>query len=270
MMFGCLRCAQRSTRRSGRSFSLQRRLGRRASICTGGATRSSTGTCHRTLSTSSSARDVSTVSRAMPFGETSPLQHRAEALADPRADVWEALFEAAESRRCPEVGDMQPYWAYPGKSMIERSVLGFPMSRDQPTWERLKDVLVLYRLAYGQPRQEDMRRHGDVGQPDQQSHIRAGSVSNRGSGTRTGLEHRQVAEPLCRRRGPPTKPSPHPQFEVPHCPVAVSRFCAWPFIGRRARRIKRVAGRTASTQVRSVVHPSPRCCLAYVELPLDP
>ena len=30
------------------------------------------------------------------------------------------------------------------------------MSRDQPAWERMKDTLALRRLAYGQPRQEDM------------------------------------------------------------------------------------------------------------------
>lgn len=59
---------------------------------------------------------------------------------------------------------MSPYWTYPGPSAVERTILGFPMSRDQPAWEHLKDNLALYRLAYGQPRQEDMvdllRRRG--------------------------------------------------------------------------------------------------------------
>jgi hypothetical protein len=51
---------------------------------------------------------------------------------------------------------MQPYWYFPGSALLERSVLGFPMSRDLANWERLKSLLALYRLAYGQPRQEDM------------------------------------------------------------------------------------------------------------------
>ena len=78
--------------------------------------------------------------------------------------MWTSVFDIAEANRDGSTGDMEPYWFAPGDAVIERSVLGFPMSRDQPAWERMKDTLALYRLAYGQPRQEDMvdllRRRG--------------------------------------------------------------------------------------------------------------
>ncbi len=82
--------------------------------------------------------------------------HSADVLSSKTRDVWSGLFTAAEESRTAGDGDMVPYWHFPGEAVIERSVLGFPMSRDLPNWERLKDVLALYRLAYGQPRQEDM------------------------------------------------------------------------------------------------------------------
>jgi len=91
-------------------------------------------------------------------------RHRSEALRDIRADVWTSLYEAAEAARPEGVGDMVPHWEYPGSALTERYVMGFPMSRDHEAWTRLKDVIVLYRLAYGQPRQDVMvdllRRRG--------------------------------------------------------------------------------------------------------------
>ena len=83
-------------------------------------------------------------------------RHRADALRDERPDVWTSLFDAAEEARPAGVGDMVPHWEYPGTALTERYVMGFPMSRDQEAWTRLKDVIVLYRLAYGQPRQDVM------------------------------------------------------------------------------------------------------------------
>jgi hypothetical protein len=53
---------------------------------------------------------------------------------------------------------------YPGPAKIERHVLPYPLSRDDARLEQLKRDLALYRLAFGQPRQEDMlellRRNG--------------------------------------------------------------------------------------------------------------
>jgi hypothetical protein len=45
---------------------------------------------------------------------------------------------------------------FPGPSHIERHVLTYPLSRDVIRWEQLQELLALYRLAFGQPRQDDM------------------------------------------------------------------------------------------------------------------
>jgi hypothetical protein len=83
-------------------------------------------------------------------------RHRLDLLADGAGDPWTALFAAAERASADRVGGLIPYWQYPGEARIERYVLSFPLSRDQARWESLRQVLALYRLAYGQPRQEDM------------------------------------------------------------------------------------------------------------------
>jgi hypothetical protein len=80
--------------------------------------------------------------------------HRADALGSGNPDVWAELFTAAERARPDGQGDMVPHWEYDGEARTERYVLGFPMSRDHEAWKRLKDLIALYRLAYGQPRQD--------------------------------------------------------------------------------------------------------------------
>ena len=41
-------------------------------------------------------------------------------------------------------------------SRLKRRIMAFPLSRDEDRWARLQEALALYRLAFGQPRQEDM------------------------------------------------------------------------------------------------------------------
>ena len=52
----------------------------------------------------------------------------------------------------------------------------FPLSRDQERWAQLQESLALYRLAFGQPRQEDMlaalQRRGIAGRPELMADIR--------------------------------------------------------------------------------------------------
>jgi hypothetical protein len=82
--------------------------------------------------------------------------HREEALRSPDADPWTAAFAAAEQRRQPDMNDLWPWWTYPGNSKIERWIPSFPLSKDQQRELRLKGQRALYRLAFGQPRQEDL------------------------------------------------------------------------------------------------------------------
>ncbi|MEW2384033.1 helicase-related protein [Micromonospora sp. NPDC047707] len=97
--------------------------------------------------------------------------HRADALRSPEPDVWKALYDAARANS-GKLGDFAPYWVFPGSAKIERHVLPYPLSRDKARFDRLKADLVRYRLAFGQPRQEDLllllQRHapGEVGVPD--------------------------------------------------------------------------------------------------------
>ncbi len=54
--------------------------------------------------------------------------------------------------------------------------MALPLSRDQDRWDRLQGSLALYRLAFGQPRQEDMlaalQRRGIASQPGQIADLR--------------------------------------------------------------------------------------------------
>ncbi|QGN49837.1 helicase [Micromonospora sp. WMMC415] len=81
-------------------------------------------------------------------------RHRADALRSAHPDVWKAAYDAA--RQQSQLGDMAPYWVYPGPARIERHVLPLPLSQDLARYEQLKRDLALYRLTFGQPRQEDM------------------------------------------------------------------------------------------------------------------
>jgi hypothetical protein len=82
--------------------------------------------------------------------------YRTQALRSGTTDIWAALFHAAVAARDPGADDLQPYWIFPGPAAIERHILGYPLSRDQHRWQELSDLLALYRLAFGQPRQDDM------------------------------------------------------------------------------------------------------------------
>jgi hypothetical protein len=73
-------------------------------------------------------------------------------------DRWAAMFQAAHDQRAPGVGDLVPYWVYTaeGGSAIERHLPFLPLSRDTSRYEQLKDSLAIYRMVFGQPRQEDL------------------------------------------------------------------------------------------------------------------
>ena len=80
----------------------------------------------------------------------------AAALAPGVTDPWTAVFEAAAAEEKRGLGDLIPFWIYPGEAQLQRRIRALPLSRDEEQWVRLQESLALYRLAFGQPRQEDM------------------------------------------------------------------------------------------------------------------
>lgn len=78
------------------------------------------------------------------------LEHDEDGLA-----VWDRLWELARDRRHLH-GDLSPEWIYTGPHKVERHVFPYALSRDTPQLERLERSRALYRLAFGQTRQEDM------------------------------------------------------------------------------------------------------------------
>ncbi|NPV63617.1 MAG: hypothetical protein HPY61_13515 [Methanotrichaceae archaeon] len=71
-------------------------------------------------------------------------------------DPWEALFRAGKRDR-KSGGDLVPFWIYPeGDAKIERHVPALPLSRDREKMNELQKSLVVYRMVFGQSRQEDL------------------------------------------------------------------------------------------------------------------
>ena len=102
--------------------------------------------------------------------------HRSAALGPGVADPWDAVFGAAASADDTGLAGLSPYWMYPGNAQIQRRIMALPLSRDEDRWIRLQDSLALYRLAFGQPRQEDMlaalRRRGIAARSDRIDELR--------------------------------------------------------------------------------------------------
>lgn len=75
-----------------------------------------------------------------------------------RVDPWLDLFERARASRHPRQSDLVPFWVYPieGGSAIERRVPILPFSKEEQRFKQLQRRLAVYRLVFGQPRQEDL------------------------------------------------------------------------------------------------------------------
>lgn len=81
-------------------------------------------------------------------------------------DPWRILFEEARARRG---SDLLAFWLFEtdGGAKVERRVPLLPLSQDAVQLARLKRGLALYRLVFGQPRQEDLMAHlGDRLSPE--------------------------------------------------------------------------------------------------------
>jgi len=49
-----------------------------------------------------------------------------------------------------------PYWLFPGDAKIERHVPALPFSREVERLSGLRRALAIYRMVFGQSRQEDL------------------------------------------------------------------------------------------------------------------
>ena len=73
------------------------------------------------------------------------------------ADPWGQLLNMAVAERSDEDDEMVPYWVFHrGPAKIERLVPVMPFSREAAALPRLRRTLAAYRLAFGQPRQEEL------------------------------------------------------------------------------------------------------------------
>ncbi len=90
----------------------------------------------------------------------------------PGTDPWNQLFEFASLNRNASQNDLIPYWIYAfgngtAGANVERRVPVLPFSREQQRLPELKASLAIYRLVFGQPRQEDLLAHLKERGPDE-------------------------------------------------------------------------------------------------------
>jgi hypothetical protein len=82
--------------------------------------------------------------------------HASVVFNDGSSNPWETMLDEAKASRDDGESDLVPYWIYQGPSRIERHVPRVPLSREEGRLADLKRALVLYRLVFGQPRQEEL------------------------------------------------------------------------------------------------------------------
>lgn len=93
--------------------------------------------------------------------------HSAAILAADDTHPWSAAYTVAQDQ-ADEFG-FAPDWVYPGAARIERHVAPMAFSTDLAVYRRVRQDVAFYRVALGQPRQEDMvemLRHSDLS-PDE-------------------------------------------------------------------------------------------------------
>lgn len=82
-------------------------------------------------------------------------------LASGATDPWTDLFRVASDERTDGSSEIVPYWVFTaeGGARVERHVPALPLSIDRQRLEMLRRALVLYRMVFGQPRQEELVRY---------------------------------------------------------------------------------------------------------------
>lgn len=76
----------------------------------------------------------------------------------PFGDRWSSAFEAAASEHANATNELKPFWVFPTPdgAVIERHVPALPLSRDADKLVALRSALALYRMVFGQPRQDEL------------------------------------------------------------------------------------------------------------------
>jgi hypothetical protein len=82
-------------------------------------------------------------------------RHGPAILASHQTNPWDVAYQLAADET-ERLGEFAPHWVYPGPVRIERHVMPFTLSSDETRLEQIKRDVALYRLTFGQPRQEDM------------------------------------------------------------------------------------------------------------------
>lgn len=74
-----------------------------------------------------------------------------------KGSYWHEFFRHAMSVIPEKKSELVPYWHMPtGSAKIERIIPMMPFSREVHRYDEALKILVLYRLAFGQPRQEEL------------------------------------------------------------------------------------------------------------------
>jgi hypothetical protein len=93
----------------------------------------------------------------------------AEVLNGDSKDLWNEMFDLAVQERGVDQSDLVPFWIFaPEKdsARIERHVSALPLSREVDRLIALREALTLYRMVFGQPRQEDLLDYLNSKVPD--------------------------------------------------------------------------------------------------------
>lgn len=85
-------------------------------------------------------------------------QGPAELEAPTGKDPWAGMFERARAAAVEDGDGLVPYWVYEAEqgAHIERHVPALPHSKDRLRFVALQKTLALYRMVFGQPRQDDL------------------------------------------------------------------------------------------------------------------
>jgi hypothetical protein len=73
---------------------------------------------------------------------------------DGRGVLWEEMARCADLQHSDQSG-LKPWWIMPGAS-VKNVLLSVPVSDERSRFDWLREQVTLYRLALGQPNQEDL------------------------------------------------------------------------------------------------------------------